>query len=110
VRTMARDAGGGFVLVHVATPPRGVRASRPQGPVRPRPGRGDPRLHRDLVAVRRADRRRCRRRHHRSHRGGLPRRGARRADRAGLAHARLSPCEGAPPVVSAGPGGSPSPS
>ena len=37
-REMAQAAGAGFLLVHVAHPARGVRAARPQGPVRREPG------------------------------------------------------------------------
>ena len=52
VREMVEAAGGAFFLVHVATPARGVRAPRPQGPLRPGAARRDPRVHRHLLALR----------------------------------------------------------
>ena len=54
--------------------PGGVRAPRPQGPLREGPPRGDPRVHRHLQPLRGARRRSCPRRHHRSDHRGLPRR------------------------------------
>ena len=55
-------------------PPRGVRAARPQGALRQGPPGRDPRLHRHLLALRGARRRRGPRRHHRPHHRGRPRR------------------------------------
>ena len=52
----------------------GVRAPRPQGPVRQGAARGDPRLHRHLVAVRGTGRRRPGDRHDRHQRRGRRRR------------------------------------
>ncbi len=54
--------------------PGGVRAPRPQGPLRQGPPRRDPRVHRHLLALRGAPRRRRPRRHHRPHHRRRPRR------------------------------------
>ncbi len=66
----------------------GVRATRPQGPLREGPARRDPRVHRHLLALRGAGRRRRPRRHHRPHDRGRPRRRPRRAPRERLPRPR----------------------
>ena len=62
VRAMI-EPGGGFVLVHVATPDRGLRGARPQGAVRQGPGRHPQGVHRHLRSLRGAGRRRAGDRH-----------------------------------------------
>ena len=59
----------------------GVRAPRPQGPLRQGPPRRDPRVHRHLLALRGARGRRRPRRHHRPHHRRRPRRRPRRPRR-----------------------------
>ena len=51
VRDMIEPAGG-FVLVHVATPARGLRGARPQGPLRQGPRRHPQGVHRHLRPLR----------------------------------------------------------
>ena len=52
------EPGGGFVLVHVADPDRGLRGARPQGPLRQGPRRHPQGVHRHLRPLRGAGRRR----------------------------------------------------
>ena len=95
VRAMVDD-GGRRVLPgarrHAAG---GVRAPRPQGPLRQGPAGRDPRVHRHLLAVRGAAG--CRRPggHHRPHHRGLPR----RRDRRRCATPATSTCSDRAPVV-----------
>src|SRR5690606_6429774 len=101
-RSLRRDEGRGArdgrAREHVPPrarrdPARGVRGARPQGTVRPGARGGDPRIHRDLLAVRGADRRRRRGRHLGARRRGRGRRGALRpAGQGGPSRRRCVPC------------------
>ena len=77
VRAMV-GAGGGFVLVHIATPLYECERRDRKGLYAKARAGADPRVHRHLGPVRRADRRRGRRRHHRPHHRRRPRRRRRR--------------------------------
>ena len=65
VRAMVDEAGRRLLPRPRRHPAGGVRATRPQGPLREGPAWRDPRVHRHLLAVRGAGRRRRPRRHHR---------------------------------------------
>ena len=85
VREMVEDGRRRLLPGPRRHPPRGVRAPGPQGPLRQGPARRDPRVHRHLLAVRGARRRRRPGRHHRPHHRGRPRRRARsRCETSGL--------------------------
>ena len=86
-------------------PAGGVRATRPQGPLREGPARRDPGVHRHLLALRGAGGRGRARRHHRPVHRGRPRRRPRRAPRRrlprpdGLGHPAVEGRRTASPVV-----------
>ena len=60
IRMLHDDVGLPFLEVFVDHVARGVRAARPEGPLRPGPGGPAARLHRDRLGLRDADRRRPR--------------------------------------------------
>ena len=79
VRRYVDDAGGAFFLVHVATPLEECERRDKKGLYARARRRRDPRVHRDLLAVRGAAGRRRPGRHHRPQHRGRARRRARRA-------------------------------